>query len=212
MLNCLNEAELFLDIKKCEFEVTRTKYFEFIVNTGVSIQMDSEKIKIITEWQLFTTVKDVWSFLDFVNFYQQFIKSFAEVAAPLTKLISDVLWQWIKQKQKIFKKLKTAFISESILTLFDSDHKTILEADSSEYTTEGVLFQFDNKGVLRPCMYFLKKNSPVECNYKIHDKKLLAVIHCLQEWNTELCSVKKFTVITDHKNLKYFTQPWKLSK
>ena len=141
--------------------------------------MDSEKIKVIIEWQFSTTVKDVWSFLNFVNFYQQFIKFFAEVAASLTKLISDVLWQWIKQKQKVFKRLKTAFISELILTSFDLDCETILEADLSGYTTESVLSQFDNKGVLRSCVYFSKKNSSAECNYEIHDKKLLAVIHCL---------------------------------
>ena len=69
MLNCLDKAGLFLNIKKCEFEVIKIKYFRFIVNTRVSIQMDSEKVKAITEWQFFTTVKDVWSFLNFMNFY-----------------------------------------------------------------------------------------------------------------------------------------------
>ena len=75
--------------------------------------------------------------------------------------------------------MKTAFVSEFTLILFNSDYKTILEADLSEYTTEGVLFQFNDKGVLRLCMYFLKKNSSAECNYKIHNKKLLMVICCL---------------------------------
>ena len=37
MLNCFNETELFLDIKKCEFEVIKIKYFEFIINTGAGI-------------------------------------------------------------------------------------------------------------------------------------------------------------------------------
>ena len=91
VLNCFNKAGLFLNIKKCEFKVIRIKYFGFIVNAEVGIQMDPEKIKIITEWQFFTTVKNVWSFLNFVNFYQQFIKFFAEVAVPLTKLTDDVL-------------------------------------------------------------------------------------------------------------------------
>ena len=90
MLNCLNEAGLFLNIKKCKFKVTRIKYLEFIVNAGVGIQMDPEKVKAITEWQPPITVKGVQSFLDFVNFYWQFIKSFAEVAAPLIRLTDDV--------------------------------------------------------------------------------------------------------------------------
>ena len=49
MLDCFNETELFFDIKKCEFEVTRIKYLKFIVNARVSIQMNPEKIKVITE-------------------------------------------------------------------------------------------------------------------------------------------------------------------
>ena len=101
------------------------------------------------------------------------------MTASLTKLIDNVSWWWTEQKQKIFKKLKTAFISESTLTLFNSDCETILKTNLSGYTTGNVLSQFDNKSVLKSCMYFLKKNSSVKCNYKIHDKKLLIIIHYL---------------------------------
>ena len=59
MLNCFNKAGLFLNIKKCKFKIIKIKYLEFIVNIRVGIQINSEKIKIFTEWQLFTTVKDV---------------------------------------------------------------------------------------------------------------------------------------------------------
>ena len=108
--------------------------------------------------------------------------------------------------------MKTAFVSEFILALFNSDCETILKADLSEYITKSVLSQFDNKNVLKSYMYFLKKNSSVECNYEIHDKKLLTVIYYLQKWDAELHLIKKFIIITDHKNLKYFTQPQKLSE
>ena len=59
MLNCFNETELFLNIKKCKFEMTRIKYLEFIINTEVDIQMNLEKIKAITEWQPSTMIKGV---------------------------------------------------------------------------------------------------------------------------------------------------------
>ena len=108
--------------------------------------------------------------------------------------------------------MKTAFVFKSTLTLFNSDCKTILKTDSSEYITKNVLFQFNNKSVLKLCMYFLKKNSSMKYNYKIHNKKLLIVIYYLQKWNAELYLMKKFTVIMNHKNLKYFTQFQKLSK
>ena len=59
VLNCLDKAGLFFDIKKCEFKVIKIKYLEFIVNAGVGIQMNPEKIKAITEWQPFIIIKDV---------------------------------------------------------------------------------------------------------------------------------------------------------
>lgn len=89
----------------------------------------------------------------------------------------------------------------------------MVESDSSGYTVGGVLSQYDDKGVLRPCAYFSKKNAPAECNYEIYDKELLAVVRCLEAWDAELRSVQgKFLVITDHKNLEYFFKPRKLTE
>lgn len=40
---------------------------------------------------------------------------------------------------------------------------------------------------------------------EIYDKELLAIVRCLEAWDAELRSVPEFEVITDHKNLEYFT-------
>ncbi len=47
--------------------------------------------------------------------------------------------------------------------------------------------------------------TPAEANYPIHDKELLAVIRCLEQWDSESRSVPEFTVLSDHRNLLYFT-------
>ena len=60
--------------------------------------------------------------------------------------------------------------------------------------------------------YLSRKFLPHEANYPIHDKELLAVIFCLTEWDSELRSVQEFEVITDYKNLEYFTQKQRLTK
>ena len=53
--------------------------------------------------------------------------------------------------------------------------------------------------------YYLKKHTPAESNYTIHNKELLVIMHYLEAWNTELRSVLKgFNIITYHKNIKYF--------
>ena len=169
--------------------------------------MDPKKIEVISIWEAPTTVKGVSSFLGIANFYRRFIKNFAEVAAPLTRLTGDVGFRWTAEEQAAFEKLKRIFISEPVLAHFDPDRETVVETDSSGWAVGGVLSQYDDDGLLCPCAYFSRKNNPHECDYEIHDKEMLAVIRSLEEWDSELRSVVKFTVLTDHKNLEYFTKP-----
>ena len=51
-----------------------------------------------------------------------------------------------------------------------------------------------------------------ERNYKIYNKKLLAIVEALDKWQQYLLdAVEKFEVQTDYKNLKYFREPYKLN-
>lgn len=73
VLQKLQEAGLHLDIGKCEFECTETKYLGFIVRAGEGVKMDAEKVQAILDWETPTTVRGVRGFLGFANFYRQFI-------------------------------------------------------------------------------------------------------------------------------------------
>ena len=54
---------------------------------------------------------------------------------------------------------------------------------------------------------------PAERNYEIYDKKLLAIVEALTKWRQYLLdAIKLFEVWTDHENLKYFWEPYKLNK
>ena len=53
--------------------------------------------------------------------------------------------------------------------------------DASLTASEGVLMQ-DSNGDLHPCAYHSATFSPVERNYEIYDRELLAVIQALKEW------------------------------
>ena len=53
---------------------------------------------------------------------------------------------------------------------------------------------------------------PVERNYEIYDKKLLAIVEALTKWRQYLLNaMEPFEIWTDHKNLKYFREPHKLN-
>ena len=61
---------------------------------------------------------------------------------------------------------------------------------------------------------FLSKSlSPVERNYEIHDKEMLAIIRALEEWRHFLEGAEhQVEVWTDHKNLEYFMSAKKLNQ
>ncbi|KAI0992782.1 hypothetical protein K3495_g15403, partial [Podosphaera aphanis] len=207
ILEKLDKAGLYLDIDKCEFLRHEVKYLGFIVRAGEGVAVDPAKVKAILEWKAPTTVKGVRSFLGFANFYRCFVDGFSEIALPLINLTKkDVEWRWEREENSAFERLKEIFASEPVLAQWDPDRDTVLEADSSGYALGGCLSQVDKQGQLRPVAYLSKRLSSAEANYPIHDKEMLSIVTCLLEWKAELISVAKpFTILSDHKNLKYFT-------
>ena len=54
-------------------------------------------------------------------------------------------------------------------------------------------------------VYYLKKYTPAESNYKIHNKELLVIMRYLKVWDAELQSVLKgLDIIINYKNIEYF--------
>ncbi|KAI1001018.1 hypothetical protein K3495_g7179 [Podosphaera aphanis] len=108
--------------------------------------------------------------------------------------------------KQAFDQQKNSFTSAPTLAYFDFSKKGVLETDASDWASGGALSQIDDFGQLRPVAFFSSKHSPAECNYEIYDKELLAIIKYLEEWRPELQGTsEKFDIITDHKNLEYFT-------
>jgi hypothetical protein len=81
----------------------------------------------------------------------------------------------------------------------------IVETDTSNYVSAGVLSQCDDDRILHAVAYFSKKHSPAECNYEIYDKQLMAIMCAFEEWRPELQSVTNpICVLSDYKDLEYF--------
>jgi hypothetical protein len=120
----------------------------------------------------------VQSFLGFTNFYRRFIQDFSHHARPLFNLTkNDVKWTWSSAEQSAFDSLKKAITSAPILTSPDNSRPFRIEADSSDYATGAVLSQKSSDDEKwHPVAFLSKSLSPVERNYEIHDKEMLAII------------------------------------
>jgi hypothetical protein len=71
-------------------------------------------------------------------------------------------------------------ITGPVLAHFDPERDIIIEADSSEYATKGLLLQRNDNNFWKPVAYYAKKHNSSEANYPIYDKKLLAIINCIK--------------------------------
>jgi len=88
-----------------------------------------------------------------------------------------------------------------------------MEADTSNYTTRGVLSMKCSNELWRLVAFISKSLSDIEQNYKIHNKEMLAVVRCLKVWRHFLEGMTtKFEIWTDYKNLKYFMKIQKLNR
>jgi hypothetical protein len=97
------------------------------------------------------------------------------------------------------------FTSTPILKHFDPALEVIIKTDASNFAIGCILFQKQN-GRLHPVAFHSRKMEPVERNYDIHDKELLAVVEVFKHWRP-YCHGARFPilVLTDHQNLRYFT-------
>jgi len=101
-----------------------------------------------------------------------------------------------------------------ILVSLQDSEPFYIEADSSDFASRAVLSQqLSRKEKWHPVAFYSKSLSPVERNYKIHDKEMLVIIHALEEWRHFLEGARyPVEIWMDHRNLEYFMTAKKLNR
>src|SRR6266446_2988516 len=212
VLSTLQKWRLFLKPEKCKFKQKEVKYLGLVISKD-HVAMDPMKVCRVMEWLTPVKVKEVQSFLGFVNFYWKFIHDFSNIAHPLYALTCKTQqWVWGSPKQEAFDALKKAVTSTPILTFPSQSGCFCLECDASNFVTRVVLSQVQADGTHQLITFMSKGFSDVECNYQIHNKEMLAIMHALDEWHHFLeGATEKFKILTDHQNLTYFQDAQKLN-
>ena len=158
-------------------------------------------------------VRDVQVFIGFANFYHRFIRAFSNVVrSMIATMKKNITFHWTPKCQKSFELLKDCFTTTSVLAHFDFKKKCILETDLSDNVYAGIFSQYGNDGLLHLVAFFFCKYSSQEINYKIYDKKLLAIIKFFEEWRPMLEEVGlPIKILTNYRNLQYFMSTKQLS-
>ena len=134
-----------------------------IVGRG-QVKMEQEKIKVVKEWKTPMKTKDVESFLEFMNFYRQFIQNFSHTAKLLNELKEKKEWEWKEEHQQAFDELKNKIMSQPVLSLSKREGKFRMEMDASGHAIGGVLSQ-EQEGKWKPIAFLSRTMQPAERNY-----------------------------------------------
>jgi len=170
------------------------------------LQTDTSKIRVIRDWSTPRNAKDVQSFLGLANPDRRFIAWYPGVTVPLTRLTrKDAPWVWSLQCDDAFQLLKTAFTSAPILRHFDPSLPPVVETDASDYAIASILSVRTEDGQIPPVACFSRTLSGAELNYDTHDKELLAIFEAFKIWRHYPVTSHTSEVITNHKNLEYFS-------
>lgn len=209
----LEKSNLRINLDKTEFLKKETEFLGYII-TSQGIKPDSKKVLAIQRLKPPENLKELKGFIGLTSYYRRFIKDFAQIAKPLTKLTRGENAQ-IKanQSKKIniklneqelvaFKNLKELLSSSEILIFPDFNKPFLLTTDASNYAIGAVLSQGEI-GKDRPITYISRSLNQTEENYATNEKEMLAIVWALDNLRNYLYGAKKIKIITDHQPLTF---------
>ncbi|CAG2190886.1 unnamed protein product [Mytilus edulis] len=197
----LREANLKLNPEKCKFATRTIKYLGHVISKD-GIRVNPENTDKVKDFSRPTTAKQVKSFLGMANYYRKFVKDYAHIAAPLTKLLKkDQRFKWTPECDIAFENLKDRLTSAPILSFPHLDKPFILATDSSEFSNGYILSQIQN-GLEHVIAYGGRQLRGSELKWHITDKEALALVEGVQHFKHYLAN-QEFTVYTDNISVKY---------
>ena len=192
---------LKLKPKKCFLFRKEVKFLgRMITQQGVSVNPDN--IETVLKWPKPTSVKELESFLGFVNYHRDHIKGYADIAAPMYELTGPkTVFEWEDRHQKCFENLKMAMTDAVTLTIPNSNATFVLDTDASDLSVGAELSQIQD-GQERIVAFGSSVLSPQQRKYCTTRKELLAVVTFTRRYRHYLLG-RKFILRTDHNSLTW---------
>nr|GEZ21178.1 reverse transcriptase domain-containing protein [Tanacetum cinerariifolium] len=154
--SCLSHLEKML--KRCEDTnlCLNWEKSHFMVKEGIvlghkiskqGIEVDKEKVDVISKLPHPTTVKGIRSFLGHAGFYRRFIKDFSKIARPMTRLLEkDTPFIFSQECVDAFQTLKRKLTEAPILIAPNWDMPFQLMFDASDFAIGAVGERKTRKG------------------------------------------------------------------
>jgi hypothetical protein len=205
----LNQAQLILNVAKCDFARTEVNLLGFKIN-ALGRRIDPTRLVNLVDWPKPTTAKQLRSFLGFVGYLRDFVPNIATITAPLNAIRArdSIAEQWTSECERAFQLLKELIPQCPPLAHPDFEKPFFIATDASAVGIAAVLFQLDPESETRRFIQFQARAlSKSERNYSATKRELLAVVFAFARFHHYIYG-RRFTLYTDHHALVHLqTQP-----
>ncbi|KAL1557082.1 hypothetical protein AAHA92_12614 [Salvia divinorum] len=192
VLERCQKKSLVLNFEKCHFMVTEGIVLGHVVSER-GIQVDQAKVDVIAKLSFPTNQKEICGFLGHAGFYRRFIKDFARIAQPLTRLLqNEVEFDINEACKEAFHLLKERLISAPIIRSPNWNYPFEVMCDASDYAVGAVLGQkIDGKSYV--IFYASKTLNQAQKNYDTTEKEMLAVVYSFEKSRPYLLGSRNLT-------------------
>ena len=218
----LREHGLKLKVSKCHFFMKEISFLGHrVTHSGVST--DPAKTKVIEEWRIPRTEKELRSFLGLASYYRRFVQGFAKIAAPLHALLTkktgkgsgkkhfsgqtsrSLTESWNAECTSAFENLKQKLVTSPVLGFPNFTRPFIVETDASLCGLGAVISQEQDHGKV-VIAYASRSLRPSEKNmdrYSSLKLELLALKWAVTDKFRDYLLGSSFVVYTDNNPLSY---------
>ena len=196
VLDKAREYNLKLGPGKCKFRQSELTYVGHLL-TSEGVKPDPEKIRAVEAMERPTCVKELQTFIGFIQYMSKFMPNISTVSAPLRILLEkNTMWHWGEEQQRSFDHLKSMAVNAPILQYYNPKKPLTLSVDSSSAGLGAVLIQ---EG--KPIAYGSRALTETQKKYPQIEKETLAILFGCHKFHDYVYG-REIKVETDHKPLQ----------
>ena len=148
-------------------------------------------------------VKAIQTFNGLAQFNRCFIKDYAGIMEPITRLIrKGEVFDWTTECEKAYQYIKTRYQNAPILIGVDWKLEFHVHTDASDIAVGAMLAQNPTGKTNQPIAYASRLLSKAEKNYTTTEKEALAMVYVVNKFCHYLLG-NKFIFYVDHLALQY---------
>lgn len=201
VLEKFRQHKLTLKLSKCSFFKSQVEYLGRIISAD-GVKPGKKKVEAVMRIPAPTTVKQIRQFIGLTSYFRKFIKDYAIIAEPLTRLTrKEVCWHWGSEQERAFKRIKEVLSKDPIIQIFNPKLRTELHTDASSMGLGAILMQYDEKNQQHVVSYFSKQTTNDQRNYHAYELETMAVIFALRYFRVYLLGMH-FKLVTDCNALR----------